>query len=134
MGRYSILIIPENHLESKHLRFSKLSIHLILFLVAILVTYMAVVTWGFLHYRQVASLANQKPISATDTREWYFSQLFSKLNQLEDSLKRTQDFAQRVESRLDVETGKLKLGIGPIKESGEFDKYLDEIARLPHPK
>jgi murein DD-endopeptidase MepM/ murein hydrolase activator NlpD len=59
------------------------------------------------------------------------SQLLLKVQHLEDSLNRTQQFATRMESMVGVNSSKMKMGVGPLSEHDDFSKYLEKISKLP---
>ncbi|MBF0492721.1 MAG: peptidoglycan DD-metalloendopeptidase family protein [Deltaproteobacteria bacterium] len=127
MSQYSILVIPENHLESKRFQLSKSSIHLGISFAALFLIFFTFMTWGFIHYRSLAK--NVATLSGGEER--YRSELLGKINQLENSLNRTQQFASRVESLAGVDAGKLKIGVGPIHDSDNIKSYLDKLKELP---
>lgn len=129
MNRYSVLVIPENHLESKRFHVPKFAVHLGILGFAFLLVFTTVMSWGFLHYRKIA-IQTSSGFSMEDS---FKSQLLSKVNTLEDSLKRTQQFASRLETMVGVDSSKLKLGVGPLGEHDDFGKYLDKISKLPKP-
>lgn len=129
MNRYSVLVIPENHLESKRFHVPKFAVHLGILGFALLLVFTTVMSWGFLHYRKMAIQAS----SSSSLDDSFKSQMLAKLNHLEDSLKRTQQFASRLETMVGVDSGKLKLGVGPVSEHDDFGKYLDKISKLPKP-
>lgn len=129
MNRYSILVIPENHLESKRFHVPKFAVHLGILSFAFLLVFTTVMSWGFLHYRKIA-IQTSSGSSMDDT---FKAQLLAKVGSLEDSLKRTQQFASRLETMVGVDSGKLKLGVGPIGEQDDFGKYLDKLSKLPKP-
>ncbi|MBL7684505.1 MAG: M23 family metallopeptidase [Deltaproteobacteria bacterium] len=129
MSRYSILVIPKNHLETKRFHLSKLSVYGLILLGVFFISFTSVMTWGFMHYRQVASQNAQKTMSPGE--EMYRSKLLVKINQLEESLRRTQQFATRMEASAGVNTDKLKMGVGPLHEQDDFGKYLEKISKLP---
>ncbi|MFO1518537.1 MAG: M23 family metallopeptidase [bacterium] len=131
MSRYSILIIPENHMESKRFQLPKVAVHLGFVVAALLLVFTTVMTWGFIHYRQVAKNISVPTLSPGE--ELYRSELLAKMNHLEDSLKRTQQFATRMESMAGVDAGKMKMGVGPLSENDDFSKYLEKISQLPKP-
>lgn len=129
MNRYSILVIPENHLESKRFHVPKFAVHFGILCFALLLVFTTVMSWGFLHYRKMAiQVTNGSSLDDT-----FKSQLLAKVGNLEDSLKRTQQFASRLETMVGVDSSKLKLGIGPVSEHDDFGKYLDKISKLPQP-
>lgn len=130
MSRYSVLVIPENHLESKRFHLSKLAVHGAIFALVLFLSFTTAMTWGFVHYRQVAkgALNNSSPGD-----ELMRSQLVTKINTLEESLKRTQQFATRLETMVGVDSGKMKMGVGPLSEHDDFGKYLEKISKLPKP-
>jgi murein DD-endopeptidase MepM/ murein hydrolase activator NlpD len=130
MIRYSVLVIPENHLESKRFHVSKFGVHLGILTLVLLIGFTTVMTWGFIHYRQVARMASN---SISPFEESNHTQLLSKINTLEESLHRTQQFASRMESMIGVDAGKMKMGVGPLSEHDDFSKYLDKISKLPKP-
>ncbi len=129
MNRYSVLVIPENHLESKRFHVPKFAVHLGILGFALLLMFTTVMSWGFLHYRKMAIQVS----GGSYADEAFKSQLLSKVGSLEDSLKRTQQFASRLETMVGVDSGKLKLGVGPLSEHDDFEKYLDKISKLPKP-
>ncbi len=131
MSQYSILVIPENHLESKRFRLPKVAVHLGLVGLVLVVSFTTVMTWGFLHYRQMVRQSVSLPSSEESL---YRTQLMAKVNHLEDALKRTQQFTSRLESKLDVEVNKMKIGVGPVSEQDDFSKVLEKISKLPAPK
>ncbi len=123
MDRYSVLLIPENHLEAKRFHLSRAMVYVAFALVVLFLTYSASMTWGFLHYRKVA-LSGVESVSPAD--ELFKSQLLAKMNALEESLNRTQQFTTRMESRLGVDTNKLKIGVGS-SEHEDLNKYLEKL-------
>lgn len=127
MSQYSILVIPENHLESKRFQLSKTSIHLSICFAAFFVIFSTFMTWGFIHYRSISK--NAAHLSGGEER--YRSELLGKISQLEESLGRTQQFASRVESISGVDAGKLKMGVGPVHDSDNIKSYLDKLKKLP---
>lgn len=129
MNRYSVLVIPENHLESKRFHVPKFAVHLGILGFAFLLVFTTVMSWGFLHYRKIA----EQSVSNASLDDSLRTQLLSKVNTLEDSLKRTQQFASRLESMVGVDSSKLKMGVGPLGEHDDFGKYLDKISKLPKP-
>ncbi len=129
MNRYSVLVIPENHLESKRFHVPKFAVHLGILGFAFLLIFTTVMSWGFLHYRKIAIQAS----SGSSMEDTFKAQLLTKVSQLEDSLKRTQQFASRLETMVGVDSGKLKIGVGPLGEQDDFGKYLDKISKLPKP-
>lgn len=130
MTQYNVLVIPENHLESKRFQIPKFMVHALLFGFALLLTFTTLMTWGVLHYRKAVRQMSQ---AVSPTEEGYRSQLMAKMNQLEESLKRTQQFTSRVESMVGVDTHKMKIGVGPLSEQDDFSKYLEKISQLPRP-
>ncbi len=129
MNRYSILVIPENHLESKRFHVPKFAVHLGILGFAFLLVFTTVMSWGFLHYRKIAV----QTASGASMDDNFKVQLLSKVSTLEDSLKRTHQFATRLETMVGVDSGKLRLGVGPVSEHDDFGKYLDKISQLPKP-
>lgn len=129
MNRYSVLVIPENHLESKRFHVPKFAVHLGILGFAFLLIFTTVMSWGFLHYRKIAIQAS----SGSSMEDTFKAQLLTKVGQLEDSLKRTQQFASRLETMVGVDSSKLKIGVGPLGEQDDFGKYLDKISKLPKP-
>ncbi len=127
-SHYSILVIPENHLESKRYHLPKVWVHLSLLSLALVVGFIAVMTWGFIHYRH---LSKQVAGASSPGDDLYRAQVLTKMHQLEDSLQRTQQFASRMETMVGVETNKLKLGVGPYSEHEDFGKYLAKVSQLP---
>ncbi len=130
MGQYNILVIPENHLESKRFHLPKLAVHFAITALALLIIFTTVMTWGFVYYRQ---LAKKNVASLSNSDEIYRSQVNSKISALEETIKRTQQFTTRLESMVGVESGKMKIGVGPLSERDDFGKYLEKISRLPKP-
>lgn len=128
MTRYSILVIPENHLESKRFHVPKVMVHLGIVGFVLLLTFTTIMSWGFLHYRK---LANEASGTSSLSDDLYRSQILSKMHALEESLQRTQQYATRVETMAGVEAGKLKMGLGPLSEQDDFGKYLEKISKLP---
>jgi murein DD-endopeptidase MepM/ murein hydrolase activator NlpD len=131
MSRYSVLVIPEDHLESKRFHLPKSFVHLGFVVVVLLFSFTTVMTWGFIHYRQIAHKVSE---TASPNEEIYRSQILTKIGQLEESLNRTQQFASRMESMVEVDAGKMKMGVGPLSEHDDFSKYLEKISRLPKPQ
>ncbi len=129
MNRYSILVIPEDHLESKRFHVPKFAVHLSILGFAFLLVFTTVMSWGFLHYRKIAE---QSALNSS-MDDSFKSQMLAKVGTLEDSLKRTQQFATRLEGMVGVDSSKLKMGIGPLGEHDDFGKYLDKISKLPKP-
>lgn len=131
MNRYSILVIPENHLESKRFHLPKALVHLGIVLVVLLFSFTTVMTWGFIHYRQAARQQGMSANNSNPSDDLVRSQLLLKVQHLEDSLNRTQQFATRMESMVGVNSSKMKMGVGPLSEHDDFSKYLEKISKLP---
>jgi len=130
MSRYSILVIPENHLESKRFQLPKAVVHLGFFFAVLLVSFTTVMTWGFIYYRQAAKqLGSSSHVSVAD--DMIRSQLMAKIHHLEESLNRTQQFASRMETMVGVDAGKIKMGVGPLTDHDDFSQYLEKISKLP---
>jgi hypothetical protein len=88
-------------------------------------------TWGFIHYRQVVRQESNQTIPAAD--DLIRSQLLAKINHLENSFHQNQKVAAQMEARLGVDSTKIKMGVGPLSENDDFNKYLDKTVQLPKP-
>ncbi len=131
MAQYSILLIPENHLESKRFHLPKIAVHLGLVFFVLALCFTTAMTWGFIHYRQVAQhLRTEMKPGDEQTK----IQMISKIQSLEQAFQRTQQYAARIESLMQMDSGKMKMGVGPLSEEEDFGKYLEEISKLPKPK
>lgn len=130
MSKYSVIIVPENHLETKSFHLSKPIVHFSFFSLVALLLLCVGMGWGFIHYRSVAKQLSEKSEPLDEALK---TQLISKINTLEDSLNRTQQYAMRMESMAGVDASKLKVGIGPLGESKEIQQYLDRLKKMPKP-
>ena len=118
--KYSIIVIPDSRAKVWRWEFSRRKLEAALATCLTIVFVLTGSIWGFAYYRDAYIATEDIRIQNASFEQERF-EMMTKLATLEQTVQRTERFANRLELSMNVSSDQMQKGIGPLAESDLID-------------